>query len=50
MSRPEADLFLVHAPSVYDFRERDDMLFAHVYMTRLDRPRLIDVPSVHSRR
>jgi clorobiocin/coumermycin A biosynthesis protein CloN6/CouN6 len=23
-----ADLFLLHAPSVYDFRERDDMLFA----------------------
>ena len=26
-SRLEADLFLLHAPSVYDFRERDDMLF-----------------------
>lgn len=26
----EADLFLVHAPSVYDFRERDDMLFAYL--------------------
>ncbi|MFD3707535.1 cobalamin-dependent protein [Nocardia sp. NPDC058658] len=25
-----ADLFLVHAPSVYDFRERDDMLFAYL--------------------
>ncbi len=24
----KADLFLVHAPSVYDFRDRDDMLFA----------------------
>jgi hypothetical protein len=24
-----ADLFLLHAPSVYDFRERDDMLFAY---------------------
>ena len=29
-SRLEADLFLVHAPSVFDFRERDDMLFARV--------------------
>jgi clorobiocin/coumermycin A biosynthesis protein CloN6/CouN6 len=29
-SRLEADLFLVHAPSVYDFRERDDMLFAYL--------------------
>jgi clorobiocin biosynthesis protein CloN6 len=28
--RLEADLFLVHAPSVYDFRERDDMLFAYL--------------------
>jgi clorobiocin biosynthesis protein CloN6 len=27
-SRLRADLFLPHAPSVYDFRERDDMLFA----------------------
>jgi clorobiocin/coumermycin A biosynthesis protein CloN6/CouN6 len=26
----QADLFLVHAPSVYDFRERDDMLFAYL--------------------
>ncbi len=26
----EADLFLLHAPSVYDFRERDDMLFAYL--------------------
>jgi clorobiocin/coumermycin A biosynthesis protein CloN6/CouN6 len=29
-SRLEADLFLIHAPSVYDFRERDDMLFAYL--------------------
>jgi clorobiocin/coumermycin A biosynthesis protein CloN6/CouN6 len=29
-SRLEADLFLVHAPSVFDFRERDDMLFAYL--------------------
>jgi clorobiocin biosynthesis protein CloN6 len=31
-SRPglSADLFLLHAPSVYDFRERDDMLFAYL--------------------
>jgi len=29
-SRLEADLFLLHAPSVYDFRERDDMLFAYL--------------------
>jgi len=27
-SRIGADLFLLHAPSVYDFRDRDDMLFA----------------------
>lgn len=26
----DADLFLLHAPSVYDFRERDDMLFAYL--------------------
>lgn len=26
----EADLFLLHAPSVYDFRERDDLLFAYL--------------------
>ena len=26
----EADLLLVHAPSVYDFRERDDVLFAYL--------------------
>lgn len=26
----KADLFLLHAPSVYDFRERDDMLFAYL--------------------
>ena len=25
-----ADLFLLHAPSAYDFRERDDMLFAYL--------------------
>ncbi|WP_405650936.1 B12-binding domain-containing radical SAM protein [Streptomyces sp. RK9] len=29
-SRLEADLFLLHAPSVYEFRERDDMLFAYL--------------------
>src|ERR1700744_6724009 len=29
-SRLEAALFLLHAPSVYDFRERDDMLFAYL--------------------
>jgi clorobiocin biosynthesis protein CloN6 len=29
-SRLKADLFLLHAPSVYDFRERDDMLFAYL--------------------
>jgi clorobiocin/coumermycin A biosynthesis protein CloN6/CouN6 len=28
--RLKADLFLLHAPSVYDFRERDDMLFAYL--------------------
>ena len=27
-SRPVPDLLLLHAPSVYDFRERDDLLFA----------------------
>ena len=26
----KADLFLLHAPSVYDFRERDDVLFAYL--------------------
>ncbi len=26
----QADLFLLHAPSVYDFRERDDILFAYL--------------------
>lgn len=26
----KADLFLLHAPSVYDFRERDDILFAYL--------------------
>lgn len=29
-SRLSADLFLLHAPSVFDFRERDDMLFAYL--------------------
>ncbi len=29
-SRLGADRFLVHAPSVFDFRERDDMLFAYL--------------------
>ncbi|WJV44216.1 hypothetical protein [Streptomyces flavofungini] len=29
-SRLEADMFLLHAPSVYEFRERDDMLFAYL--------------------
>jgi len=29
-SRLGGDLFLLHAPSVYDFRERDDMLFAYL--------------------
>jgi len=28
--RLKADLFFLHAPSVYDFRERDDLLFAHL--------------------
>jgi len=26
----QADLFLLHAPSVFDFRERDDLLFAYL--------------------
>ena len=26
----KADLFLLHAPSVYDFRDRDDVLFAYL--------------------
>ena len=26
----KADLFLLHAPSIYDFRERDDILFAYL--------------------
>jgi clorobiocin/coumermycin A biosynthesis protein CloN6/CouN6 len=26
----KADLFFLHAPSVYDFRDRDDLLFAHL--------------------
>src|SRR4051794_34460064 len=30
MPELKADLFLVHAPSVYDFRDRDDMLFAYL--------------------
>ncbi|HWF79267.1 MAG TPA: cobalamin-dependent protein [Streptosporangiaceae bacterium] len=35
MDQPEssqlrADMFLLHAPSVFDFRERDDMLFAYL--------------------
>ena len=29
-SRLRADPFLLHAPSVYDFRERDGMLFAYL--------------------
>ena len=29
-SQLKADLFFLHAPSVYDFRERDDLLFAHL--------------------
>jgi clorobiocin biosynthesis protein CloN6 len=29
-SRLKADLFFLHAPSVYDFRERDDLLFANL--------------------
>src|SRR6202161_761981 len=29
-SRLDADLFLLHAPSVFDFRDRDDMLFAYL--------------------
>ncbi len=29
-SRLQADLFLLHAPSVFDFRERDDLLFAYL--------------------
>jgi clorobiocin biosynthesis protein CloN6 len=30
VQRLQADLFLLHAPSVYDFRERDDLLFAYL--------------------
>ncbi|MBJ6764426.1 cobalamin-dependent protein [Myxococcaceae bacterium JPH2] len=30
LSTLRADLFLLHAPSVYDFRERDDVLFAYL--------------------
>jgi clorobiocin biosynthesis protein CloN6 len=29
-SQLNADLFLLHAPSVFDFRERDDLLFAYL--------------------
>ncbi len=29
-SQPGADLLPLHAPSVYDFRERDDMPFAYL--------------------
>jgi clorobiocin/coumermycin A biosynthesis protein CloN6/CouN6 len=29
-SKLKADLFFLHAPSVFDFRERDDFLFAHL--------------------
>jgi clorobiocin biosynthesis protein CloN6 len=29
-SKLRADLFFLHAPSVYDFREREDLLFAHL--------------------
>jgi hypothetical protein len=29
-SRLKADLFFLHAPSVYDFRDREDLLFAHL--------------------
>src|SRR5215469_3226727 len=29
-SQLSADLFLLHAPSVFDFRERDDLLFAYL--------------------
>lgn len=29
-ARLEADLFLLHAPSVFDFRDRDDVLFAYL--------------------
>lgn len=30
MAKLEADMFLMHAPSVYDFRDRDDLLFAYL--------------------
>ncbi|MGA8117474.1 MAG: cobalamin-dependent protein [Actinocatenispora sp.] len=30
MPELKADMFLLHAPSVYDFRDRDDMLFAYL--------------------
>ncbi len=30
VDRLEADLILLHAPSVFDFRERDDLLFAYL--------------------
>ena len=29
-SRLKADLFFLHAPSIYDFRDREDLLFAHL--------------------
>ena len=29
-SNLKADLFFLHAPSVYDFRDREDLLFAHL--------------------
>jgi clorobiocin/coumermycin A biosynthesis protein CloN6/CouN6 len=29
-SKLKADLFFLHAPSVYDFRDREDLLFAHL--------------------
>src|SRR6201998_2749105 len=42
VSRLGADLFLLHAPSVYDFRERDDMLFAY-----LSDSASVNVPSIY---
>lgn len=30
LQKLKADLFLLHAPSVYDFRDRDDLLFAYL--------------------
>src|SRR5215472_13489860 len=29
-SQLSADLFLLHAPSLFDFRDRDDLLFAYL--------------------